>query len=103
MLTRPGALTPLALERGDEAATNPVQFRAELDRLIDMARELGRLDDPVIRDRLVDYLIDIQALNLNNSRRRMAPLNRDRPMGLALMNKLARTELVRELLSLIHI
>ena len=37
------------------------------------------------------------ALNLNNQRRRMAPLTSDRPMGLALMNKLARTELVREL------
>jgi alkylation response protein AidB-like acyl-CoA dehydrogenase len=55
------------------------------------------LDDPVMRDRLVDYMIEIQALNLNNQRRRMAPLTSDRPMGLALMNKLARTELVREL------
>jgi alkylation response protein AidB-like acyl-CoA dehydrogenase len=42
----------LELERGDEAATNPVLFRAELDRLITMARDLGRLDDPVIRDRI---------------------------------------------------
>jgi alkylation response protein AidB-like acyl-CoA dehydrogenase len=48
-------------------------------------------------DRLVEYMIDIQALNLNNQRRRMAPLNQDKPLGLALMNKLARTELVREL------
>jgi len=42
----------LGLERGDEAATNPVLFRAEFDRLVEMARELGRLHDPVIRDRL---------------------------------------------------
>jgi len=46
------AQSVLGLERGDEAATNPVQFRAEFDRLAQMARDLGRLDDPVIRDRL---------------------------------------------------
>ena len=42
----------LSLERGDEAATNPVVFRAEFDRMVGMARERGRLDDPVIRDRI---------------------------------------------------
>jgi alkylation response protein AidB-like acyl-CoA dehydrogenase len=42
----------LELERGDEAATNPVLFRAELDRLVAMARALGRLTDPTIRDRI---------------------------------------------------
>jgi alkylation response protein AidB-like acyl-CoA dehydrogenase len=42
----------LSLERGDEAATNPVLFRAEFDRLVTMARERGMLDDPVIRDRI---------------------------------------------------
>ena len=42
----------LGHERGEEAATNPIFFRAELDRLILLARELGRITDPVIRDRL---------------------------------------------------
>ena len=48
------ANTVLGLERGDEAATNPILFRAELDRLVAMARERGALGDPVIRDRLAD-------------------------------------------------
>ena len=48
------ASTLLGLERGEEAATNPILFRAELDRLLAMARERGTADDPVIRDRLVD-------------------------------------------------
>jgi alkylation response protein AidB-like acyl-CoA dehydrogenase len=48
------ASTLLGLERGEEAATNPILFRAELDRLVAMARERGRADDPVIRDRLAD-------------------------------------------------
>lgn len=42
----------LGLERGEEAATNPILFRAELDRLVQLARDVGRTGDPVIRDRL---------------------------------------------------
>ncbi len=98
------AMKTLEYERG--AKVNPAggYFVKEMDVLaiVDLARKARRggkplLDDPVIRDRLAGFMIDIQALNLNNQRRRMAPLNQDRPMGLALMNKLARTELVREL------
>lgn len=98
------AMKTLEYERG--AKVNPVggYFVKEMDvmSVVDMARTAKRggkpvLDDPVMRDKLVDYMIEIQALNLNNQRRRMAPLTSDRPMGLALMNKLARTELIREL------
>jgi len=42
----------LGLERGEEAATNPIFFRAELDRLVALARERGVAHDPVVRDRL---------------------------------------------------
>ena len=48
----PVAMTLLAHERGDEAATNPILFRAELDRLFRLAREHGRDRDPLIRQRL---------------------------------------------------
>ena len=98
------AMKTLEYERG--AKVNPVggYFVKEMDVMgvVDMARSAKRggkpvLDDPVMRDKLVEYMIEIQALNLNNQRRRMSPLTSDRPMGLALMNKLARTELVREL------
>jgi alkylation response protein AidB-like acyl-CoA dehydrogenase len=44
--------TLLGFERGDEAATNPLLFRAEFDRLVELARRTGRFDDPVIRQRL---------------------------------------------------
>jgi alkylation response protein AidB-like acyl-CoA dehydrogenase len=46
------AMTLLGHERGEEAATNPILFRAELDRLFDLAREHGRDRDPLIRQRL---------------------------------------------------
>jgi alkylation response protein AidB-like acyl-CoA dehydrogenase len=42
----------LGLERGEEAATNPIFFRAELDRIVQLARDTGKIDDPVVRDRL---------------------------------------------------
>jgi alkylation response protein AidB-like acyl-CoA dehydrogenase len=46
------AMSLLGHERGEEAATNPIFFRAELDRLVALARQCGRDRDPVIRDRL---------------------------------------------------
>jgi alkylation response protein AidB-like acyl-CoA dehydrogenase len=46
------ATSLLGFERGEEAATNPIWFRAELDRIVDLAREHGRIDDPIVRDRL---------------------------------------------------
>ena len=33
-------------------ATMPIRFRAELDRLVDLAKERGRADDPLVRQRL---------------------------------------------------
>jgi alkylation response protein AidB-like acyl-CoA dehydrogenase len=42
----------LGLERGEEAATNPILFRSELERMIDLARRHRRDRDPVIRQRL---------------------------------------------------
>jgi alkylation response protein AidB-like acyl-CoA dehydrogenase len=52
----------LELERGDEAATNPVLFRAELDRLMAMAREMGRLGDAVIRDRIAGAYARVETM-----------------------------------------
>ncbi len=73
----------LEYERG--AKVNPVggYFVKELDAMsvVDLARTAKRggkplLDDPVMSDKMVDFMIEIQALNLNNQRRRMAPLSR---------------------------
>ena len=46
------ATSLLGHERGEEAALNPIMFRHELDRLIALAREHGKADDPRVRDRL---------------------------------------------------
>jgi alkylation response protein AidB-like acyl-CoA dehydrogenase len=98
------AMKTLEYERGTKVNVAGGYYSKDMDVLaiVDLARRSMRggrplLDDPVMRDRLVDYLIDIQALNLNHQRRAIPALNQDRPMGLPLINKLTRTELVREL------
>ncbi len=40
------AMTLLGYERGEAAATFPLKFRTELDRLIAVAKEHGRADEP---------------------------------------------------------
>jgi alkylation response protein AidB-like acyl-CoA dehydrogenase len=46
------AMTLLGYERGESAAVRPLLFRAELDRLLVMAKDRGRTKDPLIRQRL---------------------------------------------------
>ena len=46
------AMALLGLERGDEAATNPIFFRAEVDRLIALARPAGVGRRRSVRDQL---------------------------------------------------
>lgn len=43
----------LGFERGTDAAVAPLQFRRELDRLVELARDNGAIRDGLIRDRLV--------------------------------------------------
>jgi len=46
------AMTLLGYERGEAAATLPIRFQAELDRLLLLAKDFGVADDPRIRQRL---------------------------------------------------
>ena len=46
------AMTLLGFERGEAAATFPIRFKEELDKLILLAQSLGRSKDPVIRQEL---------------------------------------------------
>jgi alkylation response protein AidB-like acyl-CoA dehydrogenase len=46
------AMTLLGFERGEEAATLPIDFRSELDRLMALAQQRGATSDPTIRQRL---------------------------------------------------
>ena len=46
------AMSLLGFERGEAAATGPIRYQGELERLIEMARQHGVADDPIIRQRL---------------------------------------------------
>jgi alkylation response protein AidB-like acyl-CoA dehydrogenase len=46
------AMSLLGHERGEEAALNPIMFRHEYDRLVALARDYKRIDEPLIRARL---------------------------------------------------
>jgi alkylation response protein AidB-like acyl-CoA dehydrogenase len=45
-------MTLLGFERGEAAATGPIRFQSELERLVTLARERGRDHDPVVRQRI---------------------------------------------------
>jgi hypothetical protein len=46
------AMTLLGYERGEAAATFPLMFRTELDRLVALAQARGATGDPAVRQRL---------------------------------------------------
>ena len=98
------AMRTLEYERGARKGQAGGYMMTSFDafQIVDLAKRAMRagapaIDDPVIRDRLVDFVIEAQALKLCNERGKIAPLNQERPMGLPLSNKLAWTEFVRRL------
>ncbi|MHA6795374.1 acyl-CoA dehydrogenase family protein [Pseudonocardia bannensis] len=56
------AQTLLGYERGEEAATNPILFRAEFDRLVELARDQGLEGDPVVRQRLAQAFVEVEIM-----------------------------------------
>ena len=97
------AMRTLEYERGARAgqAGGYIAMQTDAFAVLDLAKRAERtgapvLDDPVIRDQLVDFIIEAQGIELNSKRSRIPGLNQDRPMGLALMSKLVATEFARE-------
>ena len=62
------AMTLLGFERGEAAATVPIRFQAELDRLLLLAKESGRINDPLIRQRLAWCYSKVQIMRYNGMR-----------------------------------
>jgi alkylation response protein AidB-like acyl-CoA dehydrogenase len=62
------AMTLLGFERGEAAATGPIRFQAELDRLLILAKQRGVTDDPVIRQRLAWAYSKVQIMRWNGMR-----------------------------------
>lgn len=58
----------LGLERGDEAATNPILFRAELDRLIQLVHDRGWTGDEVVRDQVARAYTRVEIMRFLGAR-----------------------------------
>jgi alkylation response protein AidB-like acyl-CoA dehydrogenase len=56
------AMTLLGYERGEAAATVPLEFRADLDRLMALAAATGADRDPIIRQRLAHCHIEVEIM-----------------------------------------
>ena len=70
--------------------------------ILELARHAKRggkpvLNDPIVRDKLIDFMIDIQAFRQNAERAKIPPLNQDCPQAIPLMSKLIHTEYTREI------
>ncbi|MEO0879715.1 MAG: acyl-CoA dehydrogenase family protein [Pseudomonadota bacterium] len=96
------AMRTLEYERGARGGQAGGYILTPFDAMdvLDLAHRAKRngapvLDDPIVRDKLVDFLIEAQSLKLCGERGKIAPLCEDNPMALPLSGKLMSTEFVR--------
>ena len=98
------AMRTLEYERGARGGQAGGYVITPLDAfaILELAKKAQRdgapvMQDPVLRDQLVDLLIEAQSLNLCRERGHVTPLVQDRPMALALSGKLMWTEFARRI------
>jgi alkylation response protein AidB-like acyl-CoA dehydrogenase len=78
------AMATLAFERGVATLGQQIGFARELDRVIDVARRTGLMDDPIIADQLTQAWVDLRVLRYTALRM----LSRDDPCVEASIAKL---------------
>jgi alkylation response protein AidB-like acyl-CoA dehydrogenase len=98
------AMATLMFERGasGEATESVSEYLEVFDRVVALAKRTPRsggpaIQDAVIRDRLVQLRIELEALALAPVRARTPELAGERPMALPLMNKLVFSEINQRL------
>ncbi len=100
----PVAMRTLEYERnarGGQAGGQAIKV-PDATQTVDLARKAWRegrpaIEDPVVRDKLVQFLIENRSIELCGARQRIAPLNAERPMSLPLTSKLMSTEFIRRI------
>ena len=75
------ANTTLGFERGQSATTGYRRFQEEYRLMVEAATANGRIDDPTIRQRLMEYYTKIQILRINGLRGLTATVNGTKDMG----------------------
>lgn len=87
--------------RGGQAGGYIITEQNAFD-VVELARRVKRggrpaIEDPVLRDKLVEFIIEIQSNALCRQRVPIQPLNQEKPFGVPLASKLMFTEFVRRL------
>ncbi|WP_405622824.1 acyl-CoA dehydrogenase family protein [Streptomyces sp. NBC_00076] len=62
------AMATLGIERGTTLLPQQLTFEREAEALIDLARDRGALDDPMLRRRIVDAWISVRIMRTTNLR-----------------------------------
>jgi alkylation response protein AidB-like acyl-CoA dehydrogenase len=98
------AMATLAFERGavgGQAGGHSMMSKevAEVVALARVAQRSGRpaIEDPFIRDRLVQFIMEERSLALNSARAHIKPLISERPGSIAMSSKLVGSEYQRRL------
>jgi len=86
------AMTLLGYERGESAATMPIRFKGELDRLLLLAKERGKADDPVLRQRIAECYAKVEIMRWNGMRTLTKFLSGQQPGPDASISKLYWSE-----------
>ncbi|MEY4340032.1 MAG: hypothetical protein RLZ14_1882 [Actinomycetota bacterium] len=94
------AMTLLGYERGEAAATLPIRFQAEMDRLLILAKERGVADDPRIRQGLASCYAKVQIMRYSGMRVLTQFLGGHHPGPDAAISKLYWSEFHKEMTEL---
>ena len=95
------AMTTLGFERGTSATTGYRRFERELDAIIAVARLNGKIDDPLIRQRLAWAHSKVQIMRINGLRTLASVLNEDnKSAAIGALNKMNWSEYHRTVMEL---
>ena len=97
------AMTTLGFERGSSATTSHRRFEKELDQILDIAKENGAVEDPMIRQRFIQQWSKIQIMRVNGLRSLSASLTGKKDLGVAALgatNKMFWSETHRDTMEL---
>jgi alkylation response protein AidB-like acyl-CoA dehydrogenase len=97
------AMTTLGFERGSSATTSHRRFAKELEGIIDAARANGKIDHPVIRQRLARAWSKVKIMEINGWRSLSAIVNATKDPSIAALgatNKMFWSEYHRDVMEL---
>jgi alkylation response protein AidB-like acyl-CoA dehydrogenase len=94
------AMTLLGFERGRDAATGPIGFQGELDRLFALAKEHGATEDPTKREELVKAYEKVQVMRFMGYQRLTAFMNGKDPGPKGAVDKLYWSDYHRDVTEL---